>query len=291
MHVGHARHRPGPGASAPGSRPFLGFGMGLRTEYFDALLAAPHDLDWLEITSENFMVAGGKPLHYLEQVRARWPVVMHGVSMSIGGTDPLDMDYLASLRELARRIEPAWVSDHLCWTGVGGINSHDLLPLPYDDEAVAHVVARIHVVQDVLQRELVLENLSSYITFDASTMPEWDFLAQVAQRSGCRLLLDLNNVQVSARNHGFDAREFLAGLPGDRIWQFHLAGHSDHGDYCIDTHDHAVPDVVWALYVDALERFGPVSTMIERDDDFPPLGEVLAEVQRARALQATALAA
>ncbi|WP_462115053.1 MNIO family bufferin maturase [Lysobacter xanthus] len=258
--------------------------MGLRTVYFDEILARPPAVDWFEITSENFMVGGGKPRHYLERIRERWPVVMHGVSMSIGSTDPLDIDYLTALRTLAREIEPAWVSDHLCWTGVGGINSHDLLPLPYTDEAITHVVSRVQQVQDFLGREIVLENLSSYVEFDSSAMPEWEFVSQIARRSGCRLLLDLNNVVVSARNHGLAPTQYLDGLPADRIQQIHLAGHSDYGDYCIDTHDHAVPDAVWSLYGQAIARFGSISTMIERDDDFPPLDDVVAEVAQARAM-------
>ena len=198
------------GAQAPESRPWLGFGLGLRPEYFEAILADAPAVDWFEIVSENFMVAGGKPRHYLERIRARYPLVMHGVSMSIGGTDPLDHDYLRQLRQLAREIEPIWISDHLCWTGVDGLNSHDLLPLPYNEQAIAHVVGRVQQVQEFLGREILLENLSSYIGFRDSQMPEWEFLAQIAQRSGCRILLDVNNVQVSARNHGFNP----AGLPG-----------------------------------------------------------------------------
>lgn len=270
------------GAQTPESRPWLGFGLGLRTEYFDSILATPPEVDWFEITSENFMVAGGKPRHYLERIRERWPLVMHGVSLSIGSTDPLDLDYLKGLRQLARDIEPAWISDHLCWTGVGGLNSHDLLPLPYNEEAIAHVVGRVQQVQDFMGREILLENLSSYLEFNRSSMPEWEFLSQIARRSGCRLLLDVNNVQVSARNHGFDPQDYLDGLPGERIWQIHLAGHSDYGDYCIDTHDHEVPQEVWSLYESAIRRFGPISTMIERDDDFPPLEELLAELEQAR---------
>lgn len=279
---------PHSGAHAPESRPWLGFGLGLRTEYFDALLADPPAVDWFEITSENFMVAGGKPRHYLDRIRARYPLVMHGVSLSIGSTDPIDWDYLQNLRTLAREIEPAWISDHLCWTGVGGLNSHDLLPLPYDEDAIAHVVRRVQQVQEFLGREILLENLSSYVEFKRSDMPEWEFVAQIARRSGCRLLLDVNNIQVSARNHGFDPQDYLAGIPADRVWQIHLAGHSDHGDYCIDTHDHAVPDAVWSLYASAIQRFGPVSTMIERDDHFPPLAELLAELEQARATFAAA---
>ena len=272
----------GPGACAPGPRPWLGFGLGLRTEHFNEMLEQPASVDWLEINSENFMVAGGKPRRYLESFRQRFPIVMHGVSMNIGGSDPLDFDYLRALKQLASDVQPAWVSDHLCWTGANGINSHDLLPLPYSDEAVVHVVDRVQQVQDFLGRELVLENLSSYVRFSASTMTEWEFLRDIARRSGCRLLLDINNVVVSARNHGYDAEQFLDGLPAQHIWQIHLAGHSDYGTHVIDTHDHAVPDAVWALYASAIRRFGPISTMIERDDHIPPLPELIAELDQAR---------
>lgn len=272
----------GSGVRTPESRPFLGFGLGLRVEHFAEILADPPRVDWFEITSENFMVAGGKPLHHLEHVRARYPVAMHGVSLSIGSTDPLDMDYLRALKTLAQRVEPVWISDHLCWTGVGGVNSHDLLPLPYTEEAIAHVCSRVGEVQDFLGREILLENLSSYVEFSGSRMPEWQFVAEIARRSGCRLLLDVNNIQVSARNHGFDPLDYLAGIPGDKVWQIHLAGHSDYGDYAIDTHDQDVPVEVWRLYAAAIERFGPVSTMIERDDHIPPLSELLQELEIAR---------
>ncbi len=235
------------------------------------------------------MVAGGKPRRNLAFVRARYPVVMHGVSLSIGGTDPLDQDYLQKLKQLAREVEPAWISDHLCWTGIDGINSHDLLPLPYSEAAIQHVVTRVNQVQEFLGREILLENLSSYVEFSESQMPEWQFVAEIAQRSGCRLLLDVNNIQVSAHNHGFNAQDYLAGIPIDRVWQIHLAGHSVHGDYVIDTHDHAVPNAVWALYGDAIRRFGAVSTMIERDDHIPPLPELIAELEQARAVQTDAL--
>lgn len=279
------------GADAPESRPWLGFGLGLRTEHYAAALAddAPA-VDWFEIISENFMVAGGKPRHYLDAIRKRYPLAMHGVSLSIGSTDPLDLDYLKALRRLARDIEPAWISDHLCWTGVEGGNSHDLLPLPYCQNTIAHVVSRIQQVQEFLGRELLLENLSSYVEYTASTMPEWEFIAQIARRSGCRLLLDVNNIIVSARNHGFDPHDYLAGIPADRVWQIHLAGHSDYGHYVIDTHDHAVPDTVWSLYEAAIRRFGPVSTMIERDDHIPPLPELVAELELARQAHARAVA-
>jgi uncharacterized protein (UPF0276 family) len=276
------------GAQAPASRPFIGFGLGLRVEHFDAILEQPPDVDWFEVISENFMVAGGKPQHYLERFRDRYPLALHGVSLSIGSTDPLDLDYLRALKTLAQRVEPVWISDHLCWTGVGGINSHDLLPLPYTEEAIAQVCSRVGQVQDMLGREILLENLSSYVEFSGSQMPEWQFVAEIARRSGCRLLLDVNNIQVSARNHGFDPLDYLAGIPADRVWQIHLAGHSDYGDYAIDTHDHDVPAEVWRLYEATIERFGPVSTMIERDDHIPPLPELLRELDIARACFARA---
>ena len=282
-----------PDAQASGSRPFLGFGLGLRVEHFDAILddeaiGQPPRIDWFEVVSENFMVAGGKPQHYLERFRERYPLALHGVSLSIGSTDPLDLDYLRALKSLAQRVEPVWISDHLCWTGIGGVNSHDLLPLPYTEEAIAHVCSRVGQVQDMLGREILLENLSSYVEFSGSQMPEWQFVAEIARRSGCRLLLDVNNIQVSARNHGFDPLDYLAGIPGDRVWQIHLAGHSDYGDYAIDTHDHDVPAEVWRLYEATIERFGPVSTMIERDDHIPPLPELLRELDIARACFARA---
>ncbi|CAN5314407.1 DUF692 domain-containing protein [soil metagenome] len=280
---------PGSGVSAPGPRPWLGFGLGLRPEHFTAVLDAPARVDWFEINSENFMVAGGKPRHFLDAIRARYPLVMHGVSMSIGGTDPLDMDYLAALKRLAAHVEPAWVSDHLCWTGVQGINSHDLLPLPYCEAAVAHVVRRVQQVQEFLGRPLVLENLSAYVRYSASDMSEWEFLSQICRRSGCLLLLDVNNIVVSARNQGFDPQQYLRGVPAERVWQVHLAGHADYGTHAIDTHDHAVPDAVWRLYEQAIELIGPVSTMIERDDHIPPFAEMVEELDLARAAHARGL--
>ena len=278
------------GTSVLESRPWLGFGLGLRTEHLAQIVEQPPDVDWFEVISENFMVAGGKPRHYLEFVRERYPVAMHGVSLSIGGSDPLDREYLRGLKRLANEIQPAWISDHLCWTGIDGINSHDLLPLPYTEAALAHVVARVGEVQDFLGREILLENLSSYVGFAASEMPEWEFVAQLAQRSGCRLLLDVNNIVVSARNHGFDPLDYLNGIPAERVWQIHLAGHSDYGDYLIDTHDHDVPAEVWSLYEASIARLGSVSTMIERDDHIPPLQELLAELDLARAAHRRATA-
>ena len=271
-----------PGAHTSGVRPWHGYGLGLRTEHFDAVLNEKPDVDWFEIISENFMVAGGKPRHYLDAIRSRYPLAMHGVSLSIGSTDPLDVDYLHELKQLAGQVEPIWISDHLCWTGNGGINSHDLLPLPYTEEAIAHVASRIGQVQDFLGREILIENVSTYVSFANAEMEEAEFLSEIARRSGCRILLDVNNIYVSSRNHGFDADAYVAALPAKKIWQIHLAGHSDYGDYVIDTHDHPVRDEVWALYARTLERIGQVTTMIERDDHIPPLAELVAELDHAR---------
>lgn len=278
-----------PGARAPGDRPQLGFGLGLRNEHFQEVLDQSPAVDWFEILSENYMVPGGKPRYYLRAIRERYPMAMHGVSMSIGSTDPLDYDYLHGLRQLMREVEPVWVSDHLCWTSVGGHNSHDLLPLPYTAQALDHLVARVQQVQDFLGREILLENVSTYAEFRDPEWTEWDFLAELSRRSGCRILLDVNNIYVSARNHGFDADTYLAAMPTDKVWQIHLAGHSDYGSYVIDTHDHPVRDEVWALYQRALQRLGPVSTMIERDDNIPLLAELVAELDLARVAAAQAL--
>ena len=266
-----------------------GFGLGLRPDHYPEYLAGPQQVDWLEIISENYMVPGGKPMAMLDAIRADYPMVMHGVSLSIGSDEPIDMGYLAELKALAARVEPLWISDHLCWTGINAHNSHDLLPLPYDAPALACVVDNIARVQDYLGRRILIENPSSYVTFRSSDRSEWDFLADMAERADCLLLLDVNNIYVSARNHGFDPLDYLAGLPGERIQQIHLAGHSDMGDYVIDTHDAAVCDAVWDLYGRAVAMFGPVATMIERDDDIPPLSEVIAELDRARALAAQVL--
>lgn len=264
--------------------PALGFGLGLRADHYDALIESRPNVDWLEAVSENYLVPGGKPLDWLRRMRERYPLVLHGVSLSIGSQDPLDLEYLGALKTLADSIEPAWMSDHLCWTGAHGRNLHDLLPLPYTEEAVAHVSARVRQVQDFLGRRILLENVSSYVEFKASTMPEWEFLAAIAERADCLILLDVNNIHVSARNHGFDAHDYLAGIPPRRVQQFHLAGHTFQNNLIIDTHDQPVPDPVWDLYADAVRRFGPVSTMIERDDNIPELGELVAELDRARAI-------
>jgi len=264
--------------------PPLGFGLGLRVQHYEDLLSVDHGVEWLEVLSENFMVDGGRPLQYLERFRERLPLVMHGVSLSIGSCDPLDMRYLRQLRTLAQRVEPAWISDHLCWTGVDGTNLHDLMPLPYTAEALKHVVERTLRVQDFLGRRILLENVSSYVTYAASALTEWEFLAEVARQADCLILLDVNNVHVSARNHGFDAQEYLSGVPANRVQQIHLAGHEEGEALIIDTHDAPIVDPVWDLYGSALRRFGGISTMIERDDHVPPLEDLLAELDRARAI-------
>ncbi|MBI1951475.1 MAG: DUF692 domain-containing protein [Acidobacteria bacterium] len=268
---------------------FLGHGVGLRRDHFERVLSGPARVDWFEAISENFMVDGGRPLDVLTRVRERYPVVLHGVSLSIGSTDPLDEAYLDRLLALAKRFEPAWVSDHLCWTRVGGRQAHDLLPLPYTEQALLHVVERVLRVQERLGRAIALENVSSYVAYSQSAMPEWEFLAEVARRSGCGILLDVNNVYVSAKNHRFDPRAYLEGVPRDKVWQFHLAGHSNKGAFLLDTHDHPVIDDVWDLYRDAVRRFGPVSTLIEWDDRIPEFERLEQESGRARAIQEEAL--
>ncbi len=263
---------------------FAGFGLGLRPQHYPEFLAREALVDFVEIISENFMVKGGRPLHVLDQVRERYPVAMHGVSMSIGSADGVKLDYLKRLKALADRVRPLWVSDHLCWTGVEGFNSHDLLPMPYTEEALQAVCANIARVQDVLERPLVLENASTYLSFADDEMTEWAFLAEMTRRTGCYLLLDVNNIYVSATNHGFSAEDYLAGIPAERVRQIHLAGHSQGRDgLLIDTHDHPVPDPVWALYQSARPRLGDVAVMIERDDHIPPLDDLLAELNIARA--------
>lgn len=265
-------------------RSYLGFGLGLRKDHFQAILEEKPAVDWFEILSENYMVDGGKPLYYLDQIRRDYPVVMHGVSLSIGSIDPLNQQYLQDLKRLIARVEPAWVSDHLCWTGVNAHNLHDLLPLPYTEEAIDHVAGRVRQVQDILGRQILLENLSSYVTYQDSRVPEWEFLTAVAERADCLILLDVNNIYVSSINHGFLPTEYLAGVPAERVQQFHLAGHTRNatGRILVDTHDQPVPGDVWELYAEAVRRFGPVSTMIERDDNIPPLAELLAELDQAR---------
>ncbi len=266
-----------------------GFGLGLRTAHYGELLAAPQHVDWLEVISDNYLVPGGKPLAMLDAMRQRWPMAMHGVALSIGSVAGPDRAYLRALAALARRVEPLWISDHLCWTGVHGRNLHDLLPLPYTEEALRVVVRNLQQVQDALGQRILIENVSSYVEFNSSQMSEWQFVRAVCDEADCLLLLDLNNIHVSAVNHGFDAHEYLRAMPAERVRQVHLAGHTDHGDHLVDTHDHPVADPVWALYAEATERFGPVATMIERDDRIPPLAELVAELDIARRIAADAL--
>ena len=261
-----------------------GFGLGLRTEHYQDFVTSPQPVDWLEIISENYMVAGGKPLHYLDRIRQDYPMVMHGVSLSIGSTDPISRDYLLALKTLADRVQPAWISDHLCWTGTQNLNLHDLLPLPYTRQTLRLVCAHIDQVQNFLGRPLVIENPSSYVQFRQDEMREWEFMAEMATTSGCELLLDVNNVYVSSVNHRFDPQAYIRALPAGQVRQIHLAGHEDHGSYIIDTHDHPIVDPVWELYAYTLQTIGFVPTMIERDDHIPPLQELLSELDQARCI-------
>ena len=262
--------------------PSLGFGLGLRKEHYNAIIETSPDVDWFEILTENYLVDGGKPLHFLDQICEKYPVVMHGVSMSLGSHDPLDMDYMQQVKDLAKRTNARWVSDHMCFTGVDGTNAHDLLPLPYTEEAIKHVSNKIKQAQDFLGRQILVENASTYITYKQSHMTEWEFTTAVAEESDSLILLDVNNIYVSAYNHGFDPLEYLDGIPAERVQQHHIAGHSQYDGYIIDTHDHDVVQGVWDLYAEAIKRYGEVSVMIERDDNIPELPELLAELQIAR---------
>lgn len=267
--------------------PFAGFGLGLRRQHYRDFLEGTIDVDFVEVISENFMVDGGKPLAVLEAVRQKHDVMLHGVSLSPGSAHGLDRNYLERLRLLAERIEPRWISDHLCWTRSSAHNSHDLLPLPYTAEALDVICANIQIAQDHLRRPLLLENPSSYLSFPENEMSEWEFLAEVFHRTGSYLLLDVNNIYVSAHNHGYSASNYLAGLPLDRVRQIHLAGHTP-GEIAIDTHDRAVCSEVWDLLGEALSLTGPVAIMIERDDAIPPLSELLDELDVARRIAASA---
>jgi hypothetical protein len=263
----------------------LGIGIGLRASHFGEILKHWPRLDWFEVLSENYMDTGGRPLWVLDQVAERYPVALHGVSLSIGSTDPLDRAYLRKLKALAERTKARWISDHLCWTGVLGRNTHDLLPLPYDEATLRHVVARVRQVQDYLERPLAIENPSSYLAFAASTMSEWEFLSRLAEEADCALLLDVNNVYVSAFNHGFEAERYVDAIPADRVVQYHLAGHTNKGTHIIDTHSGPALEAVWALYARASARTGPVSTLFEWDDAIPSFDEVAAEAAKARPLR------
>lgn len=269
---------------------YLGFGLGLRpVHYNDILEQLPKDIDWFECLTEDYLVDGGNPIYFLERIREHYPMVMHGVSLSIGSTDPLSFEYLKQVKALAERIEPKWISDHLCWTGVDGTNLHDLMPLPYTEEAINHVANRVKQVQDFLGRQILLENVSSYVTYKDSDITEWEFLTEIANKADCLILLDVNNIYVSAFNHDFDAEEYLNAIPVDRVQQFHIAGHENCGTHIIDTHDHPVIPDVWSLYEKAVQRFGQVSTMIERDANIPPLVELRQELTQARDIAARVL--
>lgn len=268
-----------------------GFGLGLRTEHYHAFESeAQPRVDWLEIISENYMVPGGAPLAHLDRIRADFPMVMHGVSLNIGGSDALDFNYLTQLKALMARVQPGWVSDHLCWTGSAQVHTHDLLPLPYTQAVLRHVTERVQRVQDFLGCRLLLENPSSYVAFAADEMPEWEFIAALQRQTDCELLLDVNNVYVSSVNHGFDATTYINAIPAQSVRQIHLAGHEIHDGYLIDTHDHPICKQVWDLYHYTLNRLGSIPTMIERDDNIPPLADLLDELELARQIQATVLA-
>jgi uncharacterized protein len=260
----------------------LGFGLGLRPDHYDAILSERPSIGFFEALTENYLGAGGKPLHYLDRVRAEYPLVLHGVSLSIGSTQPLNRDYLKAVKALKQRVQPNWISDHLCWTGTDGVNLHDLMPLPYTEEALNHLVPRIQEVQEFLGERILLENVSSYVSYRHSHMTEWHFLVELCARADCLLLLDVNNVYVNSINHHFDPIDFLRAIPRQRVTQIHLAGHERQGSFIIDTHDAPVADPVWELYGCACERFGAVSTMIERDANIPPLEALLEELDSAR---------
>lgn len=265
-----------------GALPNAGLGLGLRSKHFGHILEHWPEVDWFEIISENFMDSGGRPRHILRQVAERYPLVMHGVSMSIGSTDPLNRQYLARLKALANEINPLWVSDHLCWTGINGLNTHDLLPVPLNDESLKHICARIMQVQDILERPLIIENPSTYLSFKESTIAEWDFLRYMTEETGCGLLLDVNNVYVSSFNNDFDPAHYIDNIPHDKIVQMHLAGHQHCGDHIIDTHDRRVVQDVWKLFHQAWQLTGGVATLLEWDNHIPEFGDYHAELLRAK---------
>ena len=266
--------------------PYIGYGLGLRPVHVETVLSElPGSVDWFEIITEDYLVPGGNPLYYLERFREHYPVVMHGVTLSIGSADPVDWDYLKQLKALADRINPAWISDHLCWSGYQDVTLHDLLPLPHTRDTIDHVVQKVRQVQDFLGRRILLENISSYCAYRSSQMSEWEFLVRVAQEADCLILLDINNIYVNSVNHHFDPYHYLSHVPVERVQQFHLAGHFNCGSHIIDTHDADIIEPVWALYKAAVARFGrlePVSTMIERDDNIPPLSDLIDELQKAK---------
>jgi uncharacterized protein (UPF0276 family) len=272
--------------SRPDDAPYLGVGIGLRTAHYVEVLERGSrgqlGVDWFELLSENYMVPGGRPLRIIREMQELTPLSLHGVSLNLGSTDPLRPEYLDALDRLTRIASPSVVSDHLCWTGVSGTNLHDLLPLPYTNEVIDHVAGQVRRVQDRLGRRIAIENVSSYLSFNDDAMSEWNFIAAIAEEADCGILLDVNNVFVSAHNHGFDALKYIDSIPGDRVFQIHLAGHSQSGSLLIDTHDHPVTDAVWALYERAIDRLGPVSTLIEWDDQIPAYSRLVEEADKAR---------
>lgn len=272
-----------PSANAGGGLPARA-GIGLRNKHHQQVIDDQPAVAWLEVHSENFFGAGGEPLRILEAVRRHYPLSLHGVGMSLGSSDELSLRHLRKLKALVDRIEPAAVSEHLCWSSVNGRYLNDLLPLPYTEEAISHIVARIDRMQEVLGRTIMIENVSSYLRFSGAEMQEWEFLAEASRRSGCEILLDVNNIHVSAVNHGFDALTYLRGIPRDVVGEIHLAGFSEVDDFLVDTHSRQVQDVVWQLYAEALQRFGPIATLIEWDNDIPELAVLLAEAQKAERL-------
>ena len=261
--------------------PILGCGVGLRAEHYAYILAKKPKVDWFEAVTENFMDSGGRPIEILTQIRKNYPVALHGVALSIGSADPLDVQYLKRLKKLADRVDPCLVSDHLCWSGVQGESLHDLLPLPFTEEAVDYTARRIQKVQDFLERKILIENVSTYVTYRHSALPEWEFLTQTAKRAGCGILLDLNNIYVNAKNHCFDPEKYIQNIPAELVGQFHLGGHTDKGEFLFDTHSAQVVDPVWRLYEKALALYGPVSTLIEWDADIPEFSGLLREAQKA----------
>lgn len=263
----------------------LGIGIGLRIPHYEAIFRDQPDIDWFEIISENFMVEGGKPLENLQRILERYPVVQHGVSLAIGSADPLDFDYLKKLKALTKITKTPWVSDHLCWGRLPGAHYHDLLPLPYTREVIDYVAERARIVQEYLELPFALENLSSYVAFKEDEMPEWEFYSSVVEKADVLMMLDVNNIYVSSRNHGFDPMDYVNNIPMERVIQIHLAGHTDHGDYVLDTHDHPVRNEVWELYAKVYPMTGGVSTLLEWDDNFIPFEETWKEALKAKAFQ------
>lgn len=264
-------------------QPALGFGLGLRPKHYETILRdRPASVDWFELLTEDYLALGGRDTYFAERIREHYPMTFHGVSMSLGSTDPLNWDYLRSLKVLMERLQPAWISDHACWSGVAGVSLHDLIPLPYDDSAVNHLVSRIGAVQEFLGQRILIENVSSYVGYVQSDRTEWEFLTEVSERADCLLLLDVNNIYVNAYNFGFDPQAFINGVPAHRVQEFHIAGHRNKGTVIIDTHDAPVIDPVWAVYQQAVRRLGSVSFLLERDDHIPELPELIQELEHAR---------